>query len=203
MQPVAQRAGHDREDDVVDGAAERVLDPFEGRQLRAGPGEAPVRADRLVQRHVGRRVGEGADDLADALQRLGHPPRGASRDGARPRPRARPASAAPPPRRWRRGRPARRCSAAAAAPSRPRPAPAPAPARGRRGRCRCRRPEMPSTIAWWVLVRIAKRSRSSPWTSHISQSGLERSSCWEKTRPARRISCSSPPGSGSAVWRMW
>ena len=64
-------------------------------------------------------------------------------------------------------------------------------------------PEMPSTIAWWVLVRIAKRSRSSPCASHSSQSGLERSSCWEKTRPASRFSCASPPGSGSAVWRMW
>ena len=50
-------------------------------------------------------------------------------------------------------------------------------------------PEMPSTIAWWVLVRIAKRSRSSPCASHSSQSGLERSSCWEKTRPASRFSC--------------
>ena len=64
-------------------------------------------------------------------------------------------------------------------------------------------PEMPSTIAWWVLVRSAKRSRSRPCTSHSSQSGLERSSCCEKTRPASRFSCSSPPGSGSAVWRMW
>ena len=43
-------------------------------------------------------------------------------------------------------------------------------------------PETPSTIAWWVLVRIAKRSRSRPCTSHSSQSGLERSSCCEKTR---------------------
>ena len=64
-------------------------------------------------------------------------------------------------------------------------------------------PETPSTIAWWVLVRIAKRSRSRPCASHSSQSGFERSSCWEKTRPASRFSCASPPGSGSAVWRMW
>ena len=64
-------------------------------------------------------------------------------------------------------------------------------------------PEIPSTIAWWDLVRIAKRSSSSSCTSHISQSGLERSSCWEKTRPASRRSCASPPGAGSAVWRMW
>ena len=64
-------------------------------------------------------------------------------------------------------------------------------------------PETPSTIAWWVLVRIAKRSRSNPCTSQSSQRGLERSSCCEKTRPASRFSCASPPGSGSAVWRMW
>ena len=51
-------------------------------------------------------------------------------------------------------------------------------------------PEMPSTIAWWVLVRIAKRSRSRPCTSHSSQSGFERSSCCEKTR--RRAASAHP-----------
>ncbi len=64
-------------------------------------------------------------------------------------------------------------------------------------------PAIPSTAAWCVLVSSAKRSRSSPCTSHISHSGLERSSCWEKTRAVSSFSCSSPPGSGSAVWRMW
>ena len=39
--------------------------------------------------------------------------------------------------------------------------------------------------------------------SHISQSGLERSSCWEKTRAQRFCSCSWLPGEGSAVWRTW
>jgi hypothetical protein len=64
-------------------------------------------------------------------------------------------------------------------------------------------PEMPSTIAWWVLVSSAKRSRSRFCTSQSSQSGFERSSCCEKTRAASRFSCCSPPGAGSAVWRMW
>ncbi len=55
-------------------------------------------------------------------------------------------------------------------------------------------PETPSTRAWWVLSIRAKRFRSSPWTSQISQSGLERSSACEKTRPAMLRSCSSEPG---------
>ena len=46
VQPVAQRAGDDREDDVVDGAAERVLDPLELGEVGAHPVEAAVRADR-------------------------------------------------------------------------------------------------------------------------------------------------------------
>ncbi len=64
-------------------------------------------------------------------------------------------------------------------------------------------PETPSTRAWWVLVMIAKRLRSRPWTSHSSQSGFERSSGCEKTRPAMFRSCSSEPGAGSAEWRTW
>jgi len=64
-------------------------------------------------------------------------------------------------------------------------------------------PEMPSTSAWWVFESSAKRSPCKPSTSHSSQSGLERSSDWEKTRPARRLSCTSPPGLGRAVWRTW
>ena len=55
-------------------------------------------------------------------------------------------------------------------------------------------PETPSTSAWWLLPTIAKRSPSRPSTSHSSQSGLERSSCWEKIREARLRSCSSEPG---------
>ena len=47
-------------------------------------------------------------------------------------------------------------------------------------------PETPSTSAWWVLVTNANRFRVSPWTIHSSQSGLVRSSDWEKTR-ARHV----------------
>ena len=64
-------------------------------------------------------------------------------------------------------------------------------------------PETPSTSAWWLLPMIAKRPSRRPSTSHSSQSGLLRSSCWEKIRAARLRSCSSEPGAGSAVWRTW
>jgi len=70
VQPFAQRPGDHGEDDVVDRAAERVLDPFEGGQLRACPREAPVGADLTVERHVGGRIGKGPRDLPDGLQRL-------------------------------------------------------------------------------------------------------------------------------------
>ncbi len=64
-------------------------------------------------------------------------------------------------------------------------------------------PETPSTSAWWVFEIRAKRFFLRPSTSHSSQSGLVRSSCWEKTRAAIRRSSSSPPGAGSAEWRTW
>ena len=64
-------------------------------------------------------------------------------------------------------------------------------------------PAMPSMSAWWVLVMSAKPPPSRPSTIHTSHSGLERSSCWEKIRPASSSSCSSEPGCGSAVWRTW
>ena len=64
-------------------------------------------------------------------------------------------------------------------------------------------PETPSTMQWWVLPTIAKRPPFSPSTSQSSQSGFERSSCWEKIRAASTRSCCSEPGSGSEVWRTW
>ena len=64
-------------------------------------------------------------------------------------------------------------------------------------------PETPSTSAWCVFEMIAKRFRVRPWTSHSSQSGLVRSSCWLNTRAAMFLSCSSEPGDGSAEWRTW
>src|SRR2546423_6827063 len=44
---------------------------------------------------------------------------------------------------------------------------------------------------------------SAPGTSHGSESGFERSSRWEKMRPASSLSWSIEPGLGSAVWRTW
>ena len=64
-------------------------------------------------------------------------------------------------------------------------------------------PETPSTRQWWDLATTAKRSPSTPSTSHISQTGLARSRRCEKTRAANMRSCSSDPGSGRAVWRTW
>ncbi len=64
-------------------------------------------------------------------------------------------------------------------------------------------PEIPSTSAWCVLQTSANWSSLTRLTSQISHSGLERSSCWENTRPASLRSCSSLAGAGSAVWRTW
>ena len=64
-------------------------------------------------------------------------------------------------------------------------------------------PEMPSTSAWWVFAISAKRPRDIFSTSMISQSGFERSSRCENTRPARRFSAASSAGAGRAAWRMW
>ncbi len=64
-------------------------------------------------------------------------------------------------------------------------------------------PATPSTSAWCVFEISAKRFCSRPWMIHTSQSGFERSSRWEKMRPASSRSCSSLPGRGSAVWRTW
>ena len=59
-------------------------------------------------------------------------------------------------------------------------------------------PAMPSISEWWVFVISAKRSSSRPSISHISHSGLERSSCWEKMRAVSSCSCSNVPGAGRA-----
>ena len=64
-------------------------------------------------------------------------------------------------------------------------------------------PAIPSIRAWWVLEIIAKRFFSRPSTNQVSHSGLERSRRWEKIRAASSRSCSSLPGSGSALWRTW
>ena len=61
----------------------------------------------------------------------------------------------------------------------------------------------PSTIAWWVLVRIANRPPERPSTRYISQSGRLRSSGRAMMRPTRSRSCASVPGRGSAERRTW
>ncbi len=48
-------------------------------------------------------------------------------------------------------------------------------------------PAMPSIREWWVFVISAKRSSLRPSISHISHSGLERSSCWEKIRAVEAL----------------
>jgi hypothetical protein len=55
LEQVAEAAGDGSEHDVVDGAAERRPDPPEVLELGVGPGPAPVRADRPVERAGGRR----------------------------------------------------------------------------------------------------------------------------------------------------
>jgi len=45
----------------------------------------------------------------------------------------------------------------------------------------------------------AKPPSARPSTTHSSQSGFERSSCWEKILAANTRSCCSEPGSGSEV----
>ena len=64
-------------------------------------------------------------------------------------------------------------------------------------------PETPSTMQWWVLEMIATRSPSTPSTNQSSQSGRRRSSGWDWSRPISVLSCSSLPGVGRAVRRMW
>ena len=170
----------------------------------ADPDEAPVRADVDVQRRLRRRVQTGPDDLADALGRLARAgkrviwvrerveralrerepgPHGAAA-GRRPGARRRRALSAAATRA--------RSAAAAAGPARGRTAQS--PGRSRRSRRSAR----------GGSLRSARSGRPwSPSINHISHSGLERSSCWEKIQAVRPCSCSQPPGVGSAAWRMW
>ena len=64
-------------------------------------------------------------------------------------------------------------------------------------------PEIPSSMQWCVLLTMAKRDSPRPSTSHISQSGLSRSSACENRRPTSFFNSASPPGAGRAVWRTW
>src|SRR5215211_8510125 len=68
-QVTPQSAGHRGEYDVVDRAPGAILDPLQGRELRAHPGKASIRTDPGVERRPGR--GEpGADERAGGTQSL-------------------------------------------------------------------------------------------------------------------------------------
>ena len=58
-------------------------------------------------------------------------------------------------------------------------------------------------MQWWTFEISAKRSPSRPSTTHISQSGRERSRCCCMMRAESAFSCAMLPGFGSAVWRRW
>ena len=205
LQPVAQRAADDGEHDVVDRAAERVLDQLEVVELGAHDREAAVRADLDVQRRVGRGVQAGPDDLAEALGRLARAgERGARARAARRRARSRAAT------------PARRSPSAR--PPRARP-----PLGSRRGLPRLvgvrrlgghgreveqHRREVDAGDAVDQRVvglgdqREARRPRgprpsTSPTAAWSGRAAGRRS--------ARRAAAAAPrsPGAGSAVWRTW
>ena len=66
LQEVGERPGDDREHDVVDGRAERVLDQLELVEPGAHDLDPAMRAGCDVERRVGRRVERGPRHLADA-----------------------------------------------------------------------------------------------------------------------------------------
>ena len=79
-----ERARDDRQHDVVDRAAERVLDLLVVGQLLADDGEPAVGADLDVERRLGRRVQPGPDDLADPLGGVAERAATCSPGGSRP-----------------------------------------------------------------------------------------------------------------------
>ena len=179
-----------REHDVVDRAAQLVLDRLEPLEVAVDPGEAPVRPDRRRSAGCGapRRAAQAsAPDARTASSPDADRAPGAARgQRARRRARSRPARS--------RARAARRRAAGRRS----------AAGRGIHGvglravgagsgavsksTVVMSTPETPSTSAWCVL---AARSRSGRppgrSTSQISHSGLARSSCCENSRPARSL----------------
>ena len=201
----AQGAGDDGEHDVVDRAAERALDRLEPRRGRRRPTRS------------------GGAGRSRTLSGLGGAPRSPARATRRgPRPRAAGAHGRAADARARRAAPRATPSGVAASSatrvgeqrraSSARAAGTTAGARLALGRIRLEVEEHGHDVDARDRRRPARggscrsaRSWSSPTrsTSHISHSGLERSSCCENTRPASVRSSSSPPGAGSAVWRTW
>src|SRR5262249_15293692 len=73
----AEGAGGDGEADVVDGAAEGVLDPLELGQVEGGPGDLTVGADaRRIERDLRRRAGEVPGHLPEAGEAVAGAARG-------------------------------------------------------------------------------------------------------------------------------
>ena len=70
-------------------------------------------------------------------------------------------------------------------------------------RCSSFMPLTPSISEWCIFMKSAKRPPSRPSTIQVSHNGRERSRGCEAMRPASVFSCSSLPGRGNAVWRMW
>jgi hypothetical protein len=66
LEPAPHGAAGDRQGDVVDGAAESVLDQFEVVEGPARPGEAAVGADVAVEGDPGGRLGQVPADLPEA-----------------------------------------------------------------------------------------------------------------------------------------
>ena len=186
------------EHDVVDRAAERVLDELEVGELAAHERRAAGAGRSSTLSGVsGAGFSARPRDLADALERLARRVQRRRSGGARRR-RARPASSNGSSRERRATPRAASCERARLGLRRPRLAlvrqrPA-APARGRTARSRGRR------------RRCRRRARGGSWRSArsgrpraparatVSHSGLARSSRCEWMRAASARSCSSEPG---------
>ena len=213
LQELAQRAGHDRQHDVVDGAAEPVLDLLDLARGRSAPSRSAGAARSRRSAGMGERRGPCARARRLRVARLDAAAR--RRCAARGPPSARSARSR---RAGSRARSARR--RAAARTSAPGSGCHCGPVSGRRrrlgGGVEQHRGDVDAGDAVDEAVvrlreqREARRAspgelspRSSPCTSQISHSGLVRSSCCANTRLARFFSCSSLPGGGSAVARTW
>ena len=164
---LAQRAGDDRQHDVVDGAAERVLDRLEVLELACAP-TAKRRCGPIctLSGVCGRRVrGRPRRSRRRPRRPRGALPTRAPRGASARRPRARRArtACATSPRSPVGGElaPAEGSGARRPLPRR-RARPAAGPASRSNSTVARSTPEMPSTSAWWVLEISAKRLSSRP-----------------------------------------
>ena len=175
-QVLADAAGDDREDDVVDGAAVLVFDPLQLGQVGLGDREAAMGPDLDVEGRVGARPCRRRAPSRWRRRRAGPGAGRAEPRGRRGTISLRAGQALPPGvaeqlqvGRFGTGEPGRAGAGE----------PCGSASRSKRTVVMST-PETPSTSAWWLLPTIAKRSSRRPSTSHSSQSGLLRSSCWEK-----------------------